>query len=144
MVQAFITAVPLSTTTSTVTKINKCSTTSMAAAEETVEKYYPAYRRDRAPKIVISPDTSVSVAMSPVDAFTTIDKSEPSLLDYSNPSDFVVKKSTSPSAISWPSGDGRSDPDFVGVPSQFDQPNLKSYGPFPDFSKVCFYLFLFE
>lgn len=105
-----------------------------ASAQDVVDRYFPPSRRDRAPTIEVT-DVYVSLSMAPVAAFTTADKDAPLLLDYSDPNEFVPSKPTAPSAISWPSGDGRSN-EFKGVASDFDQPNLKLYGPFPDFYKV--------
>lgn len=138
MAPAFITATPVlsSTTASSVSSTNKCTQTRMAA-QDVVDKYFPAYQRNRAPTIEIIPDTAVSLSMAPIEAYATVDKTDAPLLDYANPNEFVPNKPVPPSAISWPSGDGRSDPNFKGTPSSFDQPNLKLYGPFPDFFKVC-------
>lgn len=139
---AFIPAAPLrAPSTSATPRCRQGPATGVSmSAESVVDKYFPTYVRNRAPTIVITGKESVSLSMAPIAAFTDVDKTAAPLLDYSDPDDFVVNKPVPPSAISWPSGDGRSDPDFVGVKGRFNQPNLTKYGPFPDFFKVSCHL----
>lgn len=111
------------------------------SAKDVVDENYPLYERYRAPVITVKGDVGVSVGMEVIPAFCEIDKNTPPLLDYSDEFEFEPNKPLPPSAISWPSGDGRGN-DLKGVRSFFTQPNLKTYGPFPDFFKVrCAFLF---
>lgn len=141
MTPAFITATPLTLSKGKVATPSSKTVAggpsmSLASAKETLDTYYPIYRRYRAPTITIKGDESVSVSMAPIKAFTDIEKSAAPLLDYSNPSDFVPDIPVPPSAISWPSGDGRGN-ECNGSKGSFDQADVKKYGPFPDFFKVC-------
>lgn len=68
-------------------------------------------------------------AMTPANGTAT------TLFDYTTEDTFVPDKPVPPSAISWPSGDGRGK-ECKGTKGSFNQPNLKLYGPFPDFFKV--------
>lgn len=104
-------------------------------AQEVVESYFPAYERHRAPLITFDGEKGVSVAMPPVGSFEEVDKTAAPLLDYSDPDAFVPNKPVPPSAISWPGGDGRGNV-IKSRTGSFTQPNLKEYGPFPDFYKV--------
>lgn len=108
-----------------------------SVAQEIVEAFYPVYRRNRAPTITITGDTSVSVSMAPIKAFVEVDKTAPLLFDYSDPADFIPNKPVPPSPISWPSGDGRG-VECKGTKGSFDQADTRKYGPFPDFFKVRF------
>lgn len=101
-----------------------------------VDKYYPLYRRYRAPTIVVDGEKGISVSMAPIVAFEETDKTDAPLFDY-NGGEFIANKPVPPSSISWPSGDGRGVA-MGGTAGSFTQPNLKDYGPFPDFFKVSF------
>lgn len=122
------------------------TTATRMSAQSVVEKYYPVYRRHKAPVIEFRGDTGIALNMVFISAFAEVDKDAPPLLDYSDPDAFVANKAVPPSAISWPSGDGRGNTDFKGVGSAFTQPNLKTYGPFPDYFKVssCISSYMFS
>eukprot|EP00171_Calliarthron_tuberculosum_P002360 IDg2360t1 len=102
---------------------------------DVVTKNYPPYRRNKAPVIKFEGVDAFRISMERISAFTEVDADTAPLLDYSDPDVFVPSKPTPPSAISWPSGDGRS-VSMRGTRGSFTQPNLKTYGPFPDFYKV--------
>lgn len=104
---------------------------------ETVSKNFPAYRRNKAPVIEFDGDAGFRISMERVKAFAEVDADTEPLLDYSDPDVFNPTKPGAPSAISWPSGDGRT-ATMTGTMGSFTQPNLKTYGPFPDFFKVRF------
>lgn len=112
----------------------------MSSAEDVVNKYYPLRVRHRAPTITFDGVVGIRLSMKPIAAFVEVDKDTPSLFDYSDPNEFVPNKPVPPSAISWPSGDGRGVA-MKGYKGFFVQPNLKEYGPFPDFYKVRLFLF---
>lgn len=109
----------------------------MSDAAKVVDDNYPVYVRNRAPFITFDGQKGISLAMKPVKQFAIVDAGTPPLFDYSAPDDFKPEKPTPPSPISWPSGDGRT-VRMRGSRGSFNQPNLKTYGPFPDFFKVCF------
>ncbi len=110
------------------------ATTVRCSAVPEVEQYYPAYRRNKAPVITFNGSEGVRLEMTRIKAFQEVDDDTPPLLDYSDPDEFVPNKPTPPSAISWPSGDGRG-VKMTGTKGSFTQPDLKTYGPFPDFFK---------
>lgn len=114
-----------------------CPRMATGQAKEVVDEYFPTYERNRAPTISFDGEKGVSLSMAPIQAFTEVDRNEAPLFDYSSEDDFKPNKSVPPSPISWPSGDGRGKP-CQGYLSEFIQPNLKEYGPFPDFYKVSF------
>lgn len=111
-------------------------------ADDVVNKYYPIYQRNRAPQISFDGQRGVSMSMAPVKAFAEVDKTEDTLFDYSDEDEFVPVKNVPPSPISWPSGDGRGKK-MRGTTGSFTQPNLKYYGPYPDFYKVGWKIFFF-
>lgn len=137
MTPAFITPTPLSLsltpTRKPVTSSPRMSASSVDA-DAIVNKYFPLYQRSRAPLISIDGTQGVSVSMTPVVAFTETDKTDEPLFSYEDPDSFVPDKPVPPSDISWPSGDGRGTL-IKGSRGSFTQPNLKFYGPFPDFFK---------
>lgn len=104
---------------------------------DVVTKNYPAYRRNKAPVIEFDGSNGFRISMVRVKAFAELDADTEPLLDYSDPGVFVPTKTSPPSAISWPAGDGRG-VSMRGTRGSFTQPNLKTYGPFPDFYKVRF------
>lgn len=108
-----------------------------ADASEVVERYFPAYQRHRAPVIAFDGQQGVSVAMPPIAAFAEADRDAAPLFDYSDGA-FVPDKPVPPSPISWPAGDGRGVVLEGATKGFFSQPNLREYGPFPDFFKVGF------
>lgn len=130
----FVPSTPLPVRSTASTSVCK---TKMSAAEETIDKYYPTYLRYKAPEIKIIPNEGVSMAMSTVEAFETVDKNTEPLLDYTNDDVFIPNIPVPPSAISWPSGDGRGK-ECDGTVGSFNQGDLRFYGPFPDFFKVCY------
>lgn len=132
MTAAFVTGAALPSRSSQ----NRRTCPRMSSELSPVETYFPVYQRNRAPTITFDGEEGISVSMAPIKAFVDVDKNAPPLLDYSGPDDFVPSKPVPPSAISWPSGDGRG-MKIVGTKGSFTQPNLKKYGPFPDFFKVC-------
>lgn len=99
-----------------------------------VEDYFPVYKRNQAPFISFDGEQGISLQMKPVKAFQESDTTEPTLFSYVDSDTFIPSKVTPPSPISWPSGDGRGVP-MSGTEGSFTQPNLKEYGPFPDFFK---------
>lgn len=101
----------------------------------TTEQYYPVYRRNQAPYITFDGNTGFKLEMKAVSSFRETDKTEDTLFNYNSDDVFEPKKTTPPSPISWPSGDGRGVP-MTGPQGAFTQPNVKEYGPFPDFYKV--------
>lgn len=101
-----------------------------------VEKYYPEYARNKAPVITFNGTEGIKLQMVRIKAFQEVDRDTPPLLDYSDPEQFQPVKPVPPSAISWPGGDGRGKT-MTGTKGSFTQPDLKTYGPFPDFFKVC-------
>lgn len=122
-------ALPLSTrATQSARVVPRCS-----LAE--VEKYFPEYRRNKAPVISFNGEEGIKLQMTRIKAFQEVDNDTPPLLDYSDPDQFAPAKPVPPSAISWPGGDGRGRT-MTGTKGSFTQPDLKTYGPFPDFFKV--------
>lgn len=146
MAPAFITATPLVTARTTAvrpTASSKPASINMQVpAADVAESFYPLYRRNRAPTIVVKGEDAVSISMAPIEAFADVDITTPPLLDYSDPDEFVPDIPVPPSAISWPAGDGRGN-ECNGTKGSFDQADLKKYGPFPDFFKVRFFSFFF-
>lgn len=130
-------ALPVSTRASqTARVVPRCS-----VAE--VEKYFPAYRRNKAPVISFNGEEGIKLQMTRIKAFQEVDNDTPPLLDYSDPEQFAPVKPVPPSAISWPGGDGRGRT-MTGTKGSFTQADLKTYGPFPDFFKVRICSFLDE
>ncbi len=101
-----------------------------------VEEKFPTYRQNKAPVITFNGNLGIRLSMERIGAFTEVDEDTPPLLNYADPDVFIPNKPVPPSAISWPSGDGRG-MKLSGSKSRFTRPNLKTYGPFPDFFKVC-------
>ncbi|PXF49016.1 hypothetical protein BWQ96_01154 [Gracilariopsis chorda] len=106
----------------------------MVDAQQIVDEKYPTYARNRAPFISFDGETGIRLEMKPVQQFALVDKTTEPLFDYSDPDEFKPNKPVPPSPISWPSGDGRGKK-MNGTKGYFTQPNLKEYGPFPDFFK---------
>mmetsp|Transcript_8039 Transcript_8039/g.17286 ORF Transcript_8039/g.17286 Transcript_8039/m.17286 type:complete len:143 (+) Transcript_8039:40-468(+) len=100
-----------------------------------VAEKYPIYVKNKAPFIVFDPidgEQGVKLEMVEVPAFATSDDSAGTLFDYD---DGKFKPSPPPNmGIAWPSGDGRGTK-MTGTKGYYSQPNLKEYGPFPDFFK---------
>lgn len=109
----------------------------MQDSASVVDKYFPVYQKHRAPVIEFNGVEGISVAMPRLKAFTEVDKDEAPLFSYLGDDEFVPNKPVPPSPISWPGGDGRGNV-MNGTKGSFTQPNLKDYGPFPDFFKVGF------
>lgn len=123
-------AFPVSTRTARTARVTlRCS-----VAE--VEKYFPAYRRNKAPVISFNGEEGIKLQMTRIKAFQEVENGTPPLLDYSDPEQFTPVKPVPPSVISWPGGDGRGKT-MTGTKGSFTQADLKTYGPFPDFFKVC-------
>lgn len=97
-----------------------------------VEQNYPEYLRNKAPHISFSGESGIFFSMERVKAFTE-DTGEPPLFNYYE-KNWSEDKPATPSPISWPSGDGRK-VEMEGLISTFTQPNLREYGPFPDYLK---------
>lgn len=131
---AFTTTTPILPTSSTRRNVVTTSTVRCSASPPQVDQYFPAYRRNKAPVITFNGNEGVRLEMTRIKAFQEVDNDTPPLLDYSDPDQFVPTKPTPPSAISWPSGDGRG-VEMNGTKGSFTQPDLKTYGPFPDFFK---------
>lgn len=112
----------------------------MVGAQQVVDEKYPIYLRNRAPFIRFDGESGISLEMKPVQQFASVDKTTEPIFDYSDPDEFKPNKPVPPSDISWPSGDGRGKK-MTGTKGFFTQPNLREYGPFPDFFKVRVPLF---
>lgn len=125
--------------TKSTTQKGVCPRMATGPAKEVVDRNFPVYERNRAPTITFNGKEGISVDMAPIQAFCDVDRNEAPLFDYSAKDAFKPNKPEPPSAISWPSGDGRGKP-CEGYVSEFTQPNLKEYGPFPDFYKVSFHI----
>ncbi|CAN8063833.1 unnamed protein product [Agarophyton chilense] len=105
-----------------------------AGAQSVVDEKYPLYARSKAPFISFNGKDGIYLENKPVKQFALVDKTSEPLFDYSDPGDFKPDKPQSPSAISWPSGDGRGI-SIKGTKGSFNQANIKEYGPFQDFFK---------
>lgn len=117
------------------TRVASCPRMADSSPTAVVDFYFPVYQRNRAPTITFDGEDAVSMSMSPVKAFAEANKTDAPLFSYADPDEFVVNKPVPPSPISWPAGDGRGNP-MKGTKGSFTQPDLKFYGPFPDFYKV--------
>ncbi|KAK1858559.1 hypothetical protein I4F81_001160 [Pyropia yezoensis] len=103
----------------------------MSIAE--VDVYYPFEKRHEAPFISFDGENGVKLEMKRVAAFAEVDDDAGSLFDYDVDRFISNKPAPSPGA-GWSSGDGRRVP-MKGTTGSFTQPNLRQYGPFPDFLK---------
>lgn len=121
------------TATPTLTRTTRRSVVRCSVVPE-VDQYYPVYRRNKAPVISFDGNDGVRLEMTRIKSFQELDNDVQPLLDYSDPDEFVPNKPIPPSPISWPSGDGRG-VKLSGTKGSFTQPDLKTYGPFPDFFK---------
>lgn len=131
MTAAFVTGAALPARAAT----NRRTCPRMSGELSAVDTYFPVYQRNRAPTIKFDGEAGISVSMAPIRAFTTADRDATPLFSYADPDTFVPNKPVPPSDQAWPSGDGRGVP-MKGTKGSFTQPNLKKYGPFPDFFKV--------
>eukprot|EP00172_Hildenbrandia_rubra_P000300 Plantae.Rhodophyta-Hildenbrandia_rubra.ctg11379.p1 GENE.Plantae.Rhodophyta-Hildenbrandia_rubra.ctg11379~~Plantae.Rhodophyta-Hildenbrandia_rubra.ctg11379.p1 ORF type:complete len:142 (+),score=4.24 Plantae.Rhodophyta-Hildenbrandia_rubra.ctg11379:256-681(+) len=132
---AFTTALPLTLTPSPkrIHKRHPRSLKMAATTDQTITQYYPPSTRSRAPFITISPDrNSLRLEMKPVETFVNQADDKGTLFDYDD-REFKASKVESVGAA-WPSGDGRR-VEMKGTMGSFTQPNLRTYGPFPDFFK---------
>eukprot|EP00168_Porphyra_purpurea_P011693 TRINITY_DN297_c0_g2_i1.p2 TRINITY_DN297_c0_g2~~TRINITY_DN297_c0_g2_i1.p2 ORF type:complete len:143 (+),score=55.93 TRINITY_DN297_c0_g2_i1:121-549(+) len=98
-----------------------------------VEVYYPKVKRHEAPFISFDGEKGVKLEMKRVAAFTEVDNDAESLFDY-DVDRFIPNKPEPSPGTAWPSGDGRRVP-LKGTKGSFTQPDLRRYGPFPDFYK---------
>lgn len=86
-----------------------------------------------APFISFDGEKGFKLEMKRVAAFAEVDDDAGSLFDYDVDRFIPNKPAPSPGA-GWSSGDGRRVP-MKGTTGSFTQPNLRQYGPFPDFLK---------
>ena len=136
MVVGFASSVGLFGSSSTARAHSARSTVRCSMPAE-VEEYFPAYRRNKAPLISFDSEVGVLLENKRVTAFKELDDEDSGPLlsgIYDEPDSFTKKHPVPPSAQSWPSGDGRKKK-ISGDKGNFTQPDLKNYGPFPDFFK---------
>jgi len=102
------------------------------SAVEVVNEKYPLSKKHKAPVISFEGNSGLRIEMKKIEAFTEEVESTESLFSYDNGKFQPVKPKDM--GIAWPSGDGRQ-VKMTGTKGSFTQPNLKEYGPFPDYFK---------
>nr|7Y7A_AA Chain AA, Linker4 [Porphyridium purpureum]7Y7A_AW Chain AW, Linker4 [Porphyridium purpureum]7Y7A_EA Chain EA, Linker4 [Porphyridium purpureum]7Y7A_EW Chain EW, Linker4 [Porphyridium purpureum] len=98
---------------------------------DVVNAAYPKNIKNKAPVISFDGKKGVKLEMVTLQTFAG-DDSEDTLFDYSS-GKFMPQKPAD-MGIAWPSGDGRQ-AEMKGGKGSFNQPDLRKYGPFPDFLK---------
>mmetsp|Transcript_8807 Transcript_8807/g.23101 ORF Transcript_8807/g.23101 Transcript_8807/m.23101 type:complete len:143 (-) Transcript_8807:361-789(-) len=105
-------------------------------AAAVVAAKFPLVLKNKAPYIVFDPidgEKGVKLELKEVPVFASDDADlGETLFDYDNGKFKPVKAPNM--GIAWPSGDGRRIK-MTGTKGYYAQPNLKEYGPFPDFFK---------